>query len=80
MELQAKSVRVVDEDIEKSSSEELVGTMTADEETVLVTLLPPEGHQRTPSDIICIIDVSGSMGTEATLKDNKGDVESIGLT
>lgn len=64
-----------------SITEEIIeAKLTADEESVLVSLIPTEGGTRTPSDIICVIDVSGSMGTEATIKDNKGDVETFGLT
>lgn len=31
-------------------------------------------------DIVCVVDVSGSMGTEATMKNEKGNTECYGLT
>jgi hypothetical protein len=46
---------------------------------VLVTLTPPTGVKRVPVDICCVVDVSGSMGTEATLKVEGGKTESHGL-
>lgn len=35
---------------------------------VLVSVKPPEGKARVPLDICCVVDVSGSMCVEATLK------------
>ena len=35
---------------------------------VLININPPEQKERTPVHIVCVIDVSGSMGLEATLK------------
>uniref|UniRef100_A0A6B2KYL0 VWFA domain-containing protein n=1 Tax=Arcella intermedia TaxID=1963864 RepID=A0A6B2KYL0_9EUKA len=50
------------------------------ESGVLVSLVPPEGSHRTPVDICCVIDSSGSMSTEATVKTETGKTESHGLT
>lgn len=36
--------------------------------------------KRTPCDICCVVDVSGSMGSEAKLKNESGAVESHGLS
>jgi len=47
---------------------------------VLVSLQSPDGAVRTPVDICCVVDVSGSMQTEATLKTNSGAAESHGLS
>jgi Mg-chelatase subunit ChlD len=47
---------------------------------VLVTLQSPDEAVRTPVDICCVVDVSGSMQTEATLKTNSGQAESHGLS
>lgn len=33
-----------------------------------------------PVDIVCVVDVSGSMGAEATLINEKGKKECFGLT
>lgn len=47
---------------------------------VLVSIRPPEGTTRTPSDICCVIDISGSMGTEAKMKNASGREEKHGLS
>jgi hypothetical protein len=47
---------------------------------LLITALPPKDGDRVPCDICCVIDISGSMGAEATLKSVDGDVESHGLS
>eukprot|EP00928_Gymnodinium_smaydae_P054139 TRINITY_DN37963_c0_g1_i1.p1 TRINITY_DN37963_c0_g1~~TRINITY_DN37963_c0_g1_i1.p1 ORF type:complete len:544 (-),score=140.79 TRINITY_DN37963_c0_g1_i1:181-1812(-) len=47
---------------------------------VLVSVKPPEGLARQPSDIVCVMDVSGSMGMEATIQSASGQTESHGLT
>lgn len=39
-----------------------------------------KGKKRTPCDICCVVDISGSMGTEAKLKNEQGGVESHGLS
>ena len=46
----------------------------------MVTIEPPAKGMRVPVDICCVVDVSGSMGAEATLKNAKGDTESHGLS
>lgn len=45
-----------------------------------VKLQPPEGGARQPSDIVCVIDISGSMGMEATIAGASGEAESHGLS
>lgn len=40
---------------------------TGDAMPMLVSMIPPAGTRRTPSDICCVVDVSGSMGAEAVL-------------
>mmetsp|Transcript_49595 Transcript_49595/g.105537 ORF Transcript_49595/g.105537 Transcript_49595/m.105537 type:complete len:663 (+) Transcript_49595:80-2068(+) len=47
---------------------------------VAITVVPPKGTKRTPSDICCIIDISGSMGDEAKIQGAGGAHESHGLT
>lgn len=47
---------------------------------VMVSLLPPEGKQRTPSDICCVVDVSDSMGTDAMIQDSPGVAVTHGLS
>lgn len=48
--------------------------------TVLASIKPPDGDTRTPSDICCVIDVSGSMGAEATVQGAGGKNEQMGLS
>eukprot|EP00927_Polykrikos_kofoidii_P032331 TRINITY_DN2757_c1_g2_i2.p1 TRINITY_DN2757_c1_g2~~TRINITY_DN2757_c1_g2_i2.p1 ORF type:complete len:693 (+),score=114.57 TRINITY_DN2757_c1_g2_i2:49-2127(+) len=47
---------------------------------VLVSLKPQVGTARSPCDIVCVMDVSGSMGTEATIQNASGVAESHGLS
>jgi Mg-chelatase subunit ChlD len=47
---------------------------------VLIKLVPPAGSRRTPGDYALVIDVSGSMGVEAKLKNESGESESHGLS
>eukprot|EP00929_Paragymnodinium_shiwhaense_P114082 TRINITY_DN82404_c0_g1_i1.p1 TRINITY_DN82404_c0_g1~~TRINITY_DN82404_c0_g1_i1.p1 ORF type:complete len:616 (-),score=115.62 TRINITY_DN82404_c0_g1_i1:279-2126(-) len=46
---------------------------------LMITLKPPEGTKRTPVDICCIVDVSDSMGSVATVQDGTGTKVSHGL-
>ena len=50
------------------------------ESLVMVSIKPGDSVSRAPCDICCVVDVSGSMGSEAKTKNDKGDVESHGLT
>lgn len=56
------------------------GAGPAGDSFVLVTITPPEGTQRTPSNIVCVIDVSWSMSMEAKVQTSKGGAESNGLS
>ncbi|CAE8740655.1 unnamed protein product, partial [Polarella glacialis] len=47
---------------------------------VLISVQPPPGTGRTPSDICCVIDVSWSMTMEASVKAASGTTESNGLS
>jgi len=47
---------------------------------VLIKLAPPEGTKRTPADICCVIDVSGSMRSEAKIQGDSAAMESQGLS
>lgn len=47
---------------------------------VRVKVSNPVGTQRSLCDICCVIDVSGSMASEVTAKDESGKSESFGLT
>ena len=38
------------------------------------------GTSRAPSDICCVVDVSGSMGSLATIQNAAGETEAHGLT
>ena len=46
----------------------------------MFTIRPPSGTSRIPVDICCVIDVSGSMGTEAKLQNSEGKSEAHGLS
>jgi len=50
------------------------------EALAFLQILPPKGEVRTPCDISCVIDVSGSMCSAAKIKNEKGDEESHGLS
>mmetsp|Transcript_818 Transcript_818/g.1830 ORF Transcript_818/g.1830 Transcript_818/m.1830 type:complete len:682 (-) Transcript_818:95-2140(-) len=56
------------------------GTPLPDMAPVLVSMLPATGSERTPSDICCVVDVSGSMGAEAMLKGEDGEMTGHGLS
>jgi len=47
---------------------------------VLVSVQPPESVKRIPVDIVCVVDISGSMSSRATTKDASGKEEGSPLT
>lgn len=47
---------------------------------VKVSVITPAGDTPSSCDIVCVIDVSGSMGNEASIKNESGDVEQFGLS
>jgi len=47
---------------------------------VLVSLKPPNGLRRTPVHIVCVVDVSGSMGSVANIQTTSGKLEVSGLS
>jgi len=47
---------------------------------VLVKVNPPTNGTRTPTHIVCVVDVSGSMGSVAKVQNENGDVEDDGLS
>ena len=47
---------------------------------MLISIEPPESTQCVRSSICCVVDVSGSMGTEATIQNEKGETETFGLS
>lgn len=47
---------------------------------VNITIKSPDVNERNPIDIVCVIDISGSMEIEAKLKEGTGDKEDNGLT
>ena len=46
----------------------------------LVSLIPPNYEKKSPADICCVIDTSGSMEDYAKLKNAQGQEENQGLT
>mmetsp|Transcript_26657 Transcript_26657/g.61315 ORF Transcript_26657/g.61315 Transcript_26657/m.61315 type:complete len:493 (+) Transcript_26657:75-1553(+) len=59
-------------------------TQGAEDVPILFRISSPEqradGRESVPTDIVCVIDISGSMGTLATIQSASGVVESNGLT
>lgn len=47
---------------------------------ILASIVPIDGDSRTPCDICCVVDVSGSMGEEAMLKSETGEMTGHGLS
>lgn len=49
---------------------------------LLISIIPPAGKpdERLPVDVVCVVDISGSMGTTATVKNENGNTETDGLT
>lgn len=47
---------------------------------MMISMLPPTGTRRTPSDICCVVDVSDSMGVEAMIQDSPGITVTHGLS
>ena len=45
-----------------------------------INIIPPKGIDRQSGDISAVVDISGSMGIEATIKNNSGQNESHGLS
>eukprot|EP01129_Flabellula_baltica_P010632 TRINITY_DN450_c0_g3_i1.p1 TRINITY_DN450_c0_g3~~TRINITY_DN450_c0_g3_i1.p1 ORF type:complete len:751 (+),score=134.96 TRINITY_DN450_c0_g3_i1:233-2485(+) len=54
--------------------------VVGDNNKLLIEIKMPEGNDRAPCDLCCVVDVSGSMGEEATLRNESGDIESHGLS
>lgn len=46
----------------------------------LVSINPPSGKDRQPADICAVVDISGSMGSQAKIKNSFGQDESHGLS
>lgn len=51
-----------------------------DEYVVLASAVPPAGAARTPTEVVCVVDISGSMDSGADCQDEAGNVESSGLS
>ncbi|CAF1123814.1 unnamed protein product [Didymodactylos carnosus] len=45
-----------------------------------ISVQPPVGTRRSPCDICCVVDTSGSMQVEVETKNEKNDVEKFGLS
>jgi hypothetical protein len=45
-----------------------------------ISINPPTGNSKTPSNICCIVDISGSMSAEVSFKNEFGQSESNGLS
>jgi hypothetical protein len=52
--------------------------VVAKQDYALVSVVPPNRKTRNPVHICCVIDTSGSMGSEASLKGDNGKTESYG--
>lgn len=55
---------------------------SSQQQAVVVRIEPPapEGDSRAPTDVCCVVDVSGSMNTAATFEDEAGNKMSDGLS
>ena len=71
-------------DDEKSVSDALeLGVHYSKDDRLKISVIPPtlaKGAKRPPAIICCVVDVSGSMGSEAVIKDTNGKTESHGLS
>jgi len=73
------SVDSIDADEDSSISNFQVKMERYDDEFTLLSIVPPENGDRTPCDICCVIDTSGSMGDPAKTVSG-GEVENTGLS
>jgi len=55
-------------------------SITTKGEYVRISIVPPQGKKRIAHDIICVMDISGSMAEEALVKNKNGVKEGDGLT
>ncbi len=56
-------------------------TSALNERLAMISIKPPDGAQgRTPVDVCCVVDISGSMGCEARVQGKNGAVEEHGLS
>ena len=67
-------------DVFKLEPQVFVDSSVEKEGIVMFRIKPPNGKERTPSDICCVVDVSGSMGVEAEVAGSNGKKENYGLT
>lgn len=68
----------LDNNIDTNTDIEL--NLFSNEKYKLISIIPPEGNDRNPIDICVVIDISGSMSADASIKNEKGENESYGLT
>eukprot|EP01124_Arcella_intermedia_P011115 TRINITY_DN1757_c0_g1_i1.p1 TRINITY_DN1757_c0_g1~~TRINITY_DN1757_c0_g1_i1.p1 ORF type:complete len:726 (-),score=160.34 TRINITY_DN1757_c0_g1_i1:68-2245(-) len=66
-------------ELKARTSDKIKLTAASTVSETLIQILPPEGTTRTPVDICCVIDTSGSMGSEASVKTSTGKNETHGL-
>mmetsp|Transcript_28743 Transcript_28743/g.37726 ORF Transcript_28743/g.37726 Transcript_28743/m.37726 type:complete len:759 (+) Transcript_28743:142-2418(+) len=52
----------------------------ADNGFTSISVQPPDGNSRTPCDICCVVDTSGSMSSAAKMASDEGDAESHGFS
>ena len=55
-------------------------SITTKGEYVKISIVPPQGKKRIAHDIICVMDISGSMAEEALMKNKDGVKEGDGLS
>ncbi len=53
--------------IQNDEEENIQLKVTAKNDLVKISLLPTDNMKRSPADIVCVIDISGSMGTSAAI-------------
>ncbi|PRP73578.1 von Willebrand factor type A domain containing protein [Planoprotostelium fungivorum] len=57
-----------------------INTIGSQEANVHVSITPPPTAKRCPVDIVCVVDISGSMSSVATTKDAQGVAESSNMS
>lgn len=76
----AGAAAIVGKDFETTTDHGLKIKVSGHSKHLLVSLKAPALAKRTPVLVCCVVDISGSMGTEVVLKDAAGKTEKYGLS
>lgn len=61
-------------------AEPVTVSVEASQDFMTIIVDPGMRDQRVPTDVCCVVDISGSMSTDASIKNDKGEKESYGLS